>query len=64
MISKNPEVYDVVPGKEHLRLAVSRRVAGRGGRMLPVVRIVLEILDENRVLLWAIRAEEERREES
>lgn len=58
-ISKNPEVYDVIPGKEHLRLAVSRRVVGRGGRMLPVVRIILEILDEDTVLLWAIRADEE-----
>ncbi len=58
-ISKNPEVYDVIPGKEHLRLAVSRRVTGPGGRMLPIVRIVLETLDEDRVLLWAIRADEE-----
>lgn len=58
-IAKNPEVYPVIPGREHLRLAVSRRVADRDGRALPIVRIVLEILDEERVLLWAIRSDEE-----
>lgn len=59
MLRRKPEVYDMIPGKEPLRLAVSRVVVGPGGRMLPILRIVFEILDENRVFLWAIRAEEE-----
>lgn len=58
-ISREPEVFDTVPGNGEYRLAKSRRAGGLGGAMIPILRIVFRVLDQDRVLLCAISAEED-----
>ncbi|MBV9454995.1 MAG: hypothetical protein JOZ19_12900 [Rubrobacter sp.] len=57
-ISRYPEVFDVVPGNEQYQLAKSDSFARPSG-IVARLRIVFQILDEDRVLLAAISAEEE-----
>lgn len=57
LISRNPEAFDPVPGNESYRLARSHRTRGNG-REVPRIRILFQIVDEDRVLLCAVSAEE------
>ncbi len=53
-ISKNPESFPLVPGSEVFRLGKTDAYG-----VAPRLRVIFEILDNNRVLLAAVRAEGE-----
>lgn len=57
-ISRSPKVFATMPGDEQYRLAKSDSFARPGG-VIARLRIIFQILDEDKVLLAAISVEED-----
>lgn len=57
-ISRNAEMFDEVPGRPPYRIAQSYRTQGGGQSTVPKLRIAFRVLDEDRIELCAVAAED------